>query len=413
MTRGWVSKGGVLSVPAVLAIGCGIYGSALQVKPAGTVNGHELSIGYLEHPDFEKGYLAWVQREGTTWRLEKVVPAWSTRADDSVPPGGERLYVLPREKGGYLVSPTFTASKMYSGPSVGRVEVFECGLNWPHTPGNTPCESALTKKHWSPEGLAGGQRDIDRDVIEAVVRQAAVLDAIVARQAHDVVEYARLGKIMAFTKRVQVRVTRVFDKVGLIGIEPAAATAKANLGRRPGEAVEGAPMKFAVWFGEVARPGTAGDVRCSLKSKEESYSVPFSAEAEPRTIDVEAVVTGCRVSNPRPPSFIASDRTLTARLETFIPGGASGVNLANDSNEFVTVSSVSSYYLDDVNALSNLTIELPPHSKKTFFLQLWKSVSVDVDDVKGKDYRFGIAIKYKKGPSGESTLLREERVPLR
>lgn len=110
-----------------------------------------------------------------------------------------------------------------------------------------------------------------------------------------------------------------------------------------------------------------------------------------------------------------TDHTLTARLESFVAGGNSGVNLSNDSSNFVSVSAVSAYYLGEINALSNLTIELPPHASKTFYLPLWKPASIDLDEstVATKRYRFGLAVKYKSGAQGEGTLFREDEIQVR
>jgi hypothetical protein len=373
---------------AVAIAGCGANGSALKTTPAGKINGHDLSITYLEHADPNKGYLAWIHKEGGAWHVDKVEPAWSTAADEPVLPGGERLYVSPSRDGAFVVSPIFTQSKMNGTPTPwGRMEVFDCGLNWPHQPGNTPCESALTKKHWSPEGLAGGQYDIDREAIETAVRQGGV----------------------------HGRVTRVVDNVGILAIVPAMAAANMSVIRQEGQLSEGQPVNFGVSFGDVEGAKANGKISCSLKSKLDHYSVPFRPDITPQTLEVEAVVTRCRISDPRPATFEATDHTLTARLETFVPGGNSGINLSNDSSNFVSISAVSAYYLGEINALSNLTIELPPHASKTYYLPLWKPASIDLDESTAatKRYRFGLAVKYKTGSQGEGTLFREDDIQLR
>jgi hypothetical protein len=343
-----------------------------------------------------------------------VEPAWSTAANEPVPAGSERLYVLPRKNGSYLVSPIFTAWKMYEDPAVGRLELFACGANWPHTPGNTPCESSFAKNHWTPEGLAGGQRNIDRDAIVAAFQQAGVLEGLLARQAREKAADSQTVNTQRFVTSVRPRVTRVLDGIGLMTISPEAASSMASVRREGGDLVEGAPTKFAIVFGDILRSTPTGDLSCKLKAKDESYTVPFHANGAPTTIELEAVVTGCHLFNPRPASFVASDRSLTARLETFRPGGESAINLSNDSNEYVTVSAITSYYFEDVNQLSNLTIEIPPHANKTFGLPLWKTASLALDGSPSspKRFRFGLAIRYKKGSAAESTLLQEDDVAI-
>jgi hypothetical protein len=409
------TRGIVLGLLATAGSGCGMHGSALHADTVGTVNGREVSVGFVERPDMEQGYLAWLHRDGSQWRLEKVEPAWSVEASKPVPVGRERLYVLPRKNGSYLVSPIFTEWKMYDDPSAGRLELFACGKNWPHTPGNTPCESNFAKNHWTPEGLAGGQRNLDRDAIVAAVEQARVIDGVLARQTEEKAADSRSANTQRFVSSVHPRVTRVLDEIGIITISPEAAATMASVRPEGGDMVEGAPAKFAIAFADIVRSTPTGDVSCALKPKGDSYTLPFHANGGPTTIELEAIVTGCRVSNPHPASFVASDRALTARLEKFRPDEASAINLSNESSEYVTVSAVTSYYFEKVNQVSNLTIEIPPRANKTFDLPLWNTASVALDGSTNspKRFRFGLAIKYKKGAAGEATLLHEEEFPIR
>ncbi len=127
----------------------------------------------------------------------------------------------------------------------------------------------------------------------------------------------------------------------------------------------------------------------SKEAKYEDYSKAVASRAE------EARLDAVKFLNPR---YEKEDAILRLSYDGI------GLKITNKSGEFVTVSSVSTYYQDKINTLSNLNLELPPESTDTntityfkmFTDEMRRSGSVKVRDIPTTHgtLRFGFAIKY-------------------
>ncbi len=127
----------------------------------------------------------------------------------------------------------------------------------------------------------------------------------------------------------------------------------------------------------------------SKESKYEDYIKVVAARAE------EARLNTIKIINPK---YEKEDTVLRLSYDGI------GLKITNKSGEFVTVSSVSTYYQDKINTLSNLNLELPPESTDTSTVTYFKMFTDEMrrlSSVKVRDIpttsgtlRFGFAVKY-------------------
>lgn len=370
------------------------------LEPMADPQGRNVEIGYFQ--PVGTGYYALLEKSGTRWRLKEV-----SQYRSAVTGGTESLYVQRVEGGGYRVTPVYDRTIQRSRASYLYVcDESEVIYN--------PCNSAFANTEVM---MAPKRRAINRDEIARAINQTDLLSAVDAahrqeQQAGALAEQARMIERHSaeLIQKIAVRVERVQNEPKLVSITPDDAQKLARLtATRTDE--KGESFKAQVSFADFERVLPVGTVRCVLSSDSAEYPVNNVDPSSGATLAVSVSVEGCEVDKPHPGSFVADEKgqELIATIEYFQPSGGSLISLKNKSNKFVTVSSVSIYYFDDVITESGAR-EVPPGSVASVrfasgFPRPRVFEHVNAENAQEFTFTFGLAVKYMVDEAKAKTLL--------
>jgi len=167
-------------------------------------------------------------------------------------------------------------------------------------------------------------------------------------------------------------------------------------------------QKTSFFMVRCDKAGYLGDANY-LGNAKYSLSCPSKVSSENSRFKAEAIVHSINYRKLFPVSFQAVDKNITL---TSVDGA---INIANKTDSFVTIESMSFYHNGKVATLHKMSIELPPGSEKVItrisaLPIVWDRISfLDVTKMEAsrKKIEYGFAVKYKVVDTDrEKTLLK-------